>query len=91
MKFVTFSKDGVIAAGLLLSDGILPLQVAAERVGVKADVSSVLAVIRGGEAALTACRRIASDDRAQAALIPLASVQLMAPIPSQYGMLFASA
>jgi 2-keto-4-pentenoate hydratase/2-oxohepta-3-ene-1,7-dioic acid hydratase in catechol pathway len=81
MKFVTFSKDGVVAAGLLLPDGILPLAMAAERVGVKADVSSVLAVIRGGEAALAACRRIASDDKARAALIPLANAQLLAPIP----------
>jgi 2-keto-4-pentenoate hydratase/2-oxohepta-3-ene-1,7-dioic acid hydratase in catechol pathway len=81
MKFVTISKDGVAAAGLLLPDGVLPLQIAAERVGVKADVSSVLAVIRGGEAAFAACRRIASDDKARAALIPLANAQLLAPIP----------
>ena len=81
MKFVTFSKDGVVAAGLLLPDGILPLQMAAECVGVKADLSSVLAVIRGGETALAACRRISSDDKARAAQIPLASAQLLAPIP----------
>lgn len=81
MKFVTFSKDGVVAAGVLLPDGILPLQMAAERLGVKADMSSVLAVIRGGEAALAACRRIASDDKARTALIPVANAQLLAPIP----------
>jgi 2-keto-4-pentenoate hydratase/2-oxohepta-3-ene-1,7-dioic acid hydratase in catechol pathway len=81
MKFVTFSKDGMVAAGLLLPDGILPLQMAAERLGVKADMSSVLAVIRGGEAALAACRRIASDDKARTALIPVANAQLLAPIP----------
>jgi 2-keto-4-pentenoate hydratase/2-oxohepta-3-ene-1,7-dioic acid hydratase in catechol pathway len=81
MKFVTFSNDGATGAGLLLPDGILPLQAAAERAGVKSDVSSVLAVIRGGEAALATCSRMASDDKARTALMPLASANLMAPIP----------
>jgi 2-keto-4-pentenoate hydratase/2-oxohepta-3-ene-1,7-dioic acid hydratase in catechol pathway len=81
MKFVTFSKDGATAAGLLLPDGILPLQAAADRVGLKTDLSSVLAIVRGGEAALAACRRMAGDERARAALVPLSSAELLAPIP----------
>jgi 2-keto-4-pentenoate hydratase/2-oxohepta-3-ene-1,7-dioic acid hydratase in catechol pathway len=81
MKFVSFFQDGGIAAGLLMANGILPLQAAAERSGQKIDVSSVVGVIRGGEAALATCRRLASDDRALAALVPLTSVRLAAPIP----------
>lgn len=65
----------------MLSDGILPLQAAAERSGENVDLSSVLAVIRGGEAALAVCRRLASDARGRAALMPLGSVRLLAPIP----------
>lgn len=80
MRFVTFSKDGVTGAGLLLSDGILPLSAAAERGG-KSDLNSVLSVIQGGEAALAACSRMAGDDRARAGLITLASTKLLAPIP----------
>ena len=81
MKFVTFSQRGNEAAGLMLSDGILPLQAAAERAGESADLGSVLAIIRGGKAALEACRRLASDARARTALTPLATVQLLSPIP----------
>jgi 2-keto-4-pentenoate hydratase/2-oxohepta-3-ene-1,7-dioic acid hydratase in catechol pathway len=81
MKFVTFSHHGETAAGLLLSDGILPLQAAAKRLGERADVSSVLSVIRGGDTAYAACRRLAGDQSARAALVPLESVQLLAPIP----------
>jgi len=81
MKFVTFSQGGGTATGLLLADGILPLQVAAKRLGEKTDVSSVAAIIQGGDTALAACRRFASDDGARSALVPLASAQLKAPIP----------
>jgi 2-keto-4-pentenoate hydratase/2-oxohepta-3-ene-1,7-dioic acid hydratase in catechol pathway len=64
-----------------MSDGILPLSGAA-RAGVTSDLSSMLAVIQGGEAALAACSRMAGDDKARAGLlIPLASAKLLAPIP----------
>ena len=81
MKFVTFSQGDGETLGLMLSDGILPLQDAAKRGGERADLSSMLAVIRGGESALAACRRLAGDSRARTALIPLSTVQLLAPIP----------
>lgn len=81
MKFVTFSRGDGDAAGLMLPQGVLPLAAAAERAGEKADLSTVLAIVRGGEAALAACRRLAGDSRAHAMVVPLTSVKLLAPIP----------
>lgn len=81
MKLVTFSRAGMTGAGLLLPQGILPLQAAAARAGIQTDLSSVLDIIRGGDAAFAACGRLATDDGARAALVPLESVKLLAPIP----------
>jgi len=82
MKFITFRYQDQTAAGLLSAEGVLHLSAAAKAAGEKIDLSSMLAIIRGGEAALTACKRL--KDRAAKSgetLLPLSQVQKLAPIP----------
>jgi 2-keto-4-pentenoate hydratase/2-oxohepta-3-ene-1,7-dioic acid hydratase in catechol pathway len=83
MKFISFLHEGQPAAGLMLPDGVLALSEAAKVAGESMDLSSVLSVIRGGVAALTACQRLA--DRATQAgvtLIPRPKALLLAPLPA---------
>jgi 2-keto-4-pentenoate hydratase/2-oxohepta-3-ene-1,7-dioic acid hydratase in catechol pathway len=83
MRFITFRHRSQITAGLALPEGVLPLADAALTAGESADVSSVLSIIRGGEAALAACRRLASSAAAKPeGLIPLSQVSLLAPLPA---------
>jgi 2-keto-4-pentenoate hydratase/2-oxohepta-3-ene-1,7-dioic acid hydratase in catechol pathway len=79
MRFVSFQDQDQIAAGLALRDGVLPLAKAGARAGERADLSSVLSIIRGGADALAACRRLAAA-ASGGQLIPLAHVRLLAPI-----------
>ena len=82
MKFITFRHQDEAAAGLILPEGILPLAQAGKVAGAAIDLSSVLAIIRGGEPALKICRQLA--DRAldgRTALIPVREATLLAPIP----------
>src|SRR5579872_2706176 len=82
MKFVSFRQGADAAAGILLSDSVLDLQAAAGLAGERADLGSILTIIRGGDAALAMCQRLASNVlELQGALLPLAEVQLLAPIP----------
>lgn len=82
MRFVTYSKAGRVAAGLLFNSQVLDLAEAAVSCGEAADFSSVLNLIRGGPAALEAAGRIAAR-RAElgAALHDLCDIRLLAPIP----------
>jgi 2-keto-4-pentenoate hydratase/2-oxohepta-3-ene-1,7-dioic acid hydratase in catechol pathway len=83
MKFVTFLQGGAEAAGLWLEgERVLDLAAAARLAGEALDASSVLALVRGGEAALGACRRLeARAGELGAALRPAAEAPLLAPIP----------
>jgi len=83
MKFVTFDGGRGPRAGVRLEDGrLLCLRTAADRAGEGADLSSLQALIAGGEAALAVARGLA----ARAADFPEAvvdaeRVRLLAPIP----------
>lgn len=82
MKFVSFRHEGQVVAGLWLDTQVLDLATAARLAGESADLSSMLAIIRGGDAALAAVQRLAAAAAGwTAALRPAASVQLLAPIP----------
>jgi 2-keto-4-pentenoate hydratase/2-oxohepta-3-ene-1,7-dioic acid hydratase in catechol pathway len=82
MKFISFRYQNQIAAGLMLPDGVLPLAEAARTAGENVDLSSVLAIIRGGEPASAACQRLASHAmEAGTGLIPVSQAPLLAPLP----------
>jgi 2-keto-4-pentenoate hydratase/2-oxohepta-3-ene-1,7-dioic acid hydratase in catechol pathway len=83
MKLATFLRDGQPAAGLVLAQGVAPILRAAKGPERDIDLSSVLGIIRGGEAALDALRRLGERAaRGQVDLIPLAEAPLLAPIPA---------
>jgi len=83
MKFVSFRHRDQILAGLMLGDGVLNLAAAATLAGEAADLTSMLAVIRGGEAALAACQRLeARAGGLGAAVLPASQVHRLAPIPA---------
>jgi 2-keto-4-pentenoate hydratase/2-oxohepta-3-ene-1,7-dioic acid hydratase in catechol pathway len=82
MKFISFLHRGRASVGLVRADGVLDLAAAAVVAGESADLTTMLAIIRGGEPALAACRRL--DARAGelgAALLPAAQIHKLAPIP----------
>jgi 2-keto-4-pentenoate hydratase/2-oxohepta-3-ene-1,7-dioic acid hydratase in catechol pathway len=82
MKFISFRHQDRIAAGLLMTDQVLNLTTAAKSAGEKVDLSSMLAIIRGGDATLTACKRLEARSWENSdALLPLSQVQKLAPIP----------
>lgn len=86
MKLISFRRDGRTAAGLLLGAEVLDLAAAGKLAGESADLSSMLAIIRGGPAALGSCRRLeqlagAQRERFAGAMAPLAQVQLLSPLP----------
>jgi 2-keto-4-pentenoate hydratase/2-oxohepta-3-ene-1,7-dioic acid hydratase in catechol pathway len=81
MHFISFRYKDQIAAGLIVPDGVLHLAVAGGVAGETADLSSVLDIIRGGADALAACARLAAAPARGDALLPIASVQKLAPIP----------
>jgi 2-keto-4-pentenoate hydratase/2-oxohepta-3-ene-1,7-dioic acid hydratase in catechol pathway len=83
MKFISFLHKGEPAPGIMLPDGVLPLRDAAVTAGESVDLSSVLAVIRGGAVALAACQRLANRaTQAGLALIPRPQAVLLAPLPA---------
>lgn len=86
MKLVSFRHGQHIAVGLLVDSNILDLGAAGKACDESADLSSMLAIIRGARAALSACRRLAELARAEpnrlaAALVPASGTTLVAPIP----------
>jgi 2-keto-4-pentenoate hydratase/2-oxohepta-3-ene-1,7-dioic acid hydratase in catechol pathway len=88
MKLLTFRHRDRVAAGLLIEDGILDLNAAARAAGESADLSSVLAIIRGGESAWSACKRLESRVPSAGTLLPLSQVQKLAPIPEPVRNIF---
>jgi 2-keto-4-pentenoate hydratase/2-oxohepta-3-ene-1,7-dioic acid hydratase in catechol pathway len=81
MHFISFRHKDQIAAGLMLRDGVLHLAAAGKAAGEAAELSSMLEIIRGGGDALAACERLAAATVHGDALLPIASVQKLAPIP----------
>jgi len=82
MQFISFRYKDQIAAGLLLREGVVHLAAAAKAAGEALDLSSMLSIIRGGAPALAACERLAGDAAHSGdALLPIAQVQKLAPIP----------
>jgi 2-keto-4-pentenoate hydratase/2-oxohepta-3-ene-1,7-dioic acid hydratase in catechol pathway len=82
VKLITFKHAQQAVPGLWLEREVLDLPAAAQLTGESVDVSSVLAIIRGGAASVAALRRISA--RAQglaAARRSVANVELLAPIP----------
>jgi 2-keto-4-pentenoate hydratase/2-oxohepta-3-ene-1,7-dioic acid hydratase in catechol pathway len=81
MRLLSFRHQNQIAAGVLLPSGLLHVAKAAKAAGEQSDLSSVLQIVRGGDAALAACRRLAASAAPGEALLPIAQVQKLAPIP----------
>ena len=86
MKLVSFLHQGRSAAGLWLGEQLLDLERAAQAAGESREVvallASMLSIIRGGEPALAALRRLERQAGHFAqALRPLADCSLLAPIP----------
>jgi len=82
MRLISFRYKDQIAAGLLAPEGVVNLAAAAKTSGETLDLSSMLSIIRGGAPALAACGRLASRTAHSGdALLPLAQVQKLAPIP----------
>jgi 2-keto-4-pentenoate hydratase/2-oxohepta-3-ene-1,7-dioic acid hydratase in catechol pathway len=81
MHFISFRYRDQIAAGVIVPDGVLHLAAAARVAGETADLSSMLEIIRGGPDSLAACARLAAAPTHGDALLPVASVQKLAPIP----------
>jgi 2-keto-4-pentenoate hydratase/2-oxohepta-3-ene-1,7-dioic acid hydratase in catechol pathway len=82
MKFISFRYKDQIAAGVVVAEGVLNLAAAAKAAGETADLSSTLAIIRGGEESLAICRRLASHAaQSGEALLPMSQIQKLAPIP----------
>jgi 2-keto-4-pentenoate hydratase/2-oxohepta-3-ene-1,7-dioic acid hydratase in catechol pathway len=83
MKFVTFRQGEAQAAGLWLEgERVLDLAAAAKLAGEALDASSMLALIRGGEGALEAVRRLeARAGELGAAVLAASQAPLLAPIP----------
>ena len=92
MRFVTYESDGAPRPGLLIdNDTIVDLPKAFSQAREQGSLgrdgetpSSLLDVIRGGEAMLQACAKIAQDAKAgklDSACLPAAKAALLAPIP----------
>jgi len=82
MKLVSFQYRERVAAGLLLGQQVLDLGAAARAAGEGAELDSMLAIIRGGDAALAAVRKLAHCAAQHSApLLPLSALRLLAPIP----------
>lgn len=82
MKLISFALDGQTRAGLWLGEQVLDLPAAAALAGENVDLSSVLAIARGGIGQWQTLRRIEKNRAAfGSALLPAPEVQLLAPIP----------
>jgi 2-keto-4-pentenoate hydratase/2-oxohepta-3-ene-1,7-dioic acid hydratase in catechol pathway len=89
MKLISFRYQERTATGLLTGDGVLDLAAAARAEGEEGDFSSMLSIIRGGEGALAACKRLGSNAaKHPSALLALSQVQKLAPIPEPVRNIF---
>lgn len=85
MRIATYLHDGAPAVGIVAGESILDLTAACERFGAAPAPASVLALIAGGEAALTKSREALEQAKEHARDTtlwrPLSEVRLLAPIP----------
>lgn len=86
MRFVTFEQDNQSYAGILLSDQqfILPLQQAeSQLLGESTLPDSVQGIIEAGESAIIKIKQVlnAAETSKTVCLLPVETVQLLAPIP----------
>ncbi|MDB5554987.1 MAG: hypothetical protein JWL86_4971 [Rhizobium sp.] len=92
MRYVTVSNKGQAAAAVIVGDNVLDLKASAAWIPEAAPVAgSVRDILGGGDAALSAIKTIVdkvlakgnlqADLKTGGALLPLAQVKLMAPIP----------
>lgn len=83
MKLVTYVYETRTLTGLWLDGQILDLAAAGRRINEAADLSSMLAIIRGGEPTLGALQRVLSrSHELSEAWVEAARVRLLAPIPA---------
>ena len=83
MKLVTCTYEGRTLTGMWLDDRVLDLAAAGRRMNEAADLSSMLAIIRGGEASLATLQRMDSRrEEFSDAWIDAGRVSLLAPIPT---------
>jgi 2-keto-4-pentenoate hydratase/2-oxohepta-3-ene-1,7-dioic acid hydratase in catechol pathway len=83
MKLVTYVHETRTLTGLWLDGQILDLAAAGRRSNEAADMSSMLAIIRGGEPTLAALQRVLSrSHELSEAWVEAARVRLLAPIPA---------
>jgi 2-keto-4-pentenoate hydratase/2-oxohepta-3-ene-1,7-dioic acid hydratase in catechol pathway len=83
MKLVTCTHEGRTLTGMWCDNRVLDLAAAGRRMNEAADMSSMLAIVRGGEASLAALQRV--DSRLAEfsdAWLDVEAVRLLAPIPS---------
>ena len=82
MKFVSFRKGAATAPGVWLGEQVLDLAAAGQAAGSRTELGSMLAIIRGGGAALAEVHRLVTRAAEfPAALLPASGVQLVSPIP----------
>ncbi len=83
MKFVTFRRNSVLHPGVLLDgDRVFDIASVARDGGARSDTSSLLSIIRGGDAALAEIRSLAARaGEFPKAILSLTDVKLEAPIP----------
>jgi len=82
MKLVTYAYEQQVAVGLLASNTVIDVAASAARVGALVDLSSMLALIRSGDEALTVIREIANQPQLfPTTTYPLKQVTLLSPIP----------
>ena len=81
MKLVTCEHEGRILTGMWFEDRVLDLAAAGRRMNEAADLSNMLAIIRGGEASLAAVQRMQSRrDEFTDAWLEAGLVRRLAPI-----------
>src|ERR1700704_3058964 len=82
MKLVTFTHEGQTLTGMWFEDRVLDLAAAGRRMNEATDLSSMLAIVRGGEASLAALQRMESRrNEFTDAWFEFSRLQLLAPIP----------
>ena len=82
MKLVSYAHEGRTLTGLTQDGRVLDLAAAARRINEPADMSSMLAIIRGGEGTLTALQRVqARSGEFPEFWLDVALENLLAPIP----------
>ena len=86
MRVATFRSGGVERLGVVCDDEIVDVALAADHLGLgdlSGAASGMLALIAGGDEALQALAQVVkrAPDEAKEALLPLATVELVAPLP----------